>query len=209
MTCLVGLAGVLLAKADTIFSENMGSPTGTTAIASNAFQNSGTLTFSGTGDVRISTSSTGYAGASGSGNVFLTNNGTAYFQISGINTTGYAAGSLDLSFGAFKSTTASNMSELSLQYSTDGSTWLSLSIPAQATGSGTANWRLISFADTALPISSSLFLKWTNTGTGPQFRLDDVILSGSLTAVPEPREYAIAFVGLLGVIVLTRRRSMN
>ena len=57
----------------TIFSENMGSPSGTTAIATNTFQNNSPIIFSGTADVRSTTGSTGYSGSSGNGNVFFTN----------------------------------------------------------------------------------------------------------------------------------------
>jgi hypothetical protein len=172
-----------IANAAVIFSENVGTPSATTAVASyTGFQNAGTLAFTGTADVRTSGASTGYAGSSGSGNVFFTNNGTSSFQIGTINTSLYTSGSIDLSFGAFKSTTASNMSEFKLEYSSDGTTYTTLSIPAQATGTGTAVWRLISFVNTAIPATSNLRLRWTNTSTGPQFRLDDIKLEGDLAA---------------------------
>jgi hypothetical protein len=163
----------------TIFSENMGtSAAGTTAITSNTFQNT-VYSFSGTGDIRISTVSSGYTDASGNSNIFLTNTIGVNFQISGISTVGYTL--LSLSFGAFKSTTASNMSELMLQYSTDGISYTALTIPAQLTGAGTAVWRLIS--GISLPVAcqgvSNLRLKWTNTGTSPQFRIDDITLKGT------------------------------
>ncbi|MCY1480366.1 hypothetical protein D3C87_46540 [compost metagenome] len=54
----------------TIFIENMGMPTTTTAIAANTFQNSSPILFSGTADIRNSTPSDTYAGASGNGCVF-------------------------------------------------------------------------------------------------------------------------------------------
>ena len=163
----------------TIFSENMGtSAAGTTGITSNTFQNT-VYSFSGTGDIRISTVSSGYTDASGNSNIFLTNTIGVNFQISGISTVGYTL--LSLSFGAFKSTTASNMSELMLQYSTDGISYTALTIPAQLTGAGTAVWRLIS--GISLPVAcqgvSNLRLKWTNTGTSPQFRIDDITLKGT------------------------------
>jgi hypothetical protein len=170
--CLSGFAGAQT----TIFSENMGTPSVTTAIASNTFQN-GSLAFSGSGDVRNSTASTGYTGASGNGNVFLTNTIGRDFQISSINTTGWS--SLLLAFGAHKSTTASSMSELVVEWSSDGTTYNTLTFPAQPTGGGTAIWRLIS--GISLPAgaqTSNLRLRWRQTFTGPQFRIDDVTLSG-------------------------------
>lgn len=165
----------------TIFTENMGTPGGTTAIASNIFQNStGSLTYSGTADVRNTGASTGYTGASGGGNVFITNTVGKYFEIANISTIGYAT--LTLQFGALKSTTASNMSELVLEYSTDGTTYSALTIPAQATGTGTSTWRLIS--SISLPSAAcniaNLRLKWRQTSATPSFRIDDVKLSGTL-----------------------------
>jgi len=85
----------------TIFSENMGTPAATTAIASyTGWQNNGVLTFSGTADVRNTTVSSGYTGASGGGNIFFTNVIGRDFVISGINTSLY--NSLTLSFGVYK-----------------------------------------------------------------------------------------------------------
>ena len=185
--CLICIAlqGLLLTYhangQTTILTENMGSPATTTAIASNTFQNStGSLTYSGTADIRNSSVSTGYTGATGGGNVFLTNTIGTNFQIANISTIGYAT--LTLQFGAFKSTTASNMSELVLEYSTNGSTYSALTIPAQPTGTGTASWRLIS--SISLPVAAcnvaNLRLKWRQTSATPQFRIDDIKLTGTL-----------------------------
>ena len=193
------------APAELIFSENVGTPSSTTLINSyTGWQNNGVLTFTGLGDVRTTSPSNVYSGASGSGNVFLTNDSTSRFlEISGINTLGFVPGTFDLSFGAFKSTIASNMSELSLEYSSDGSNYTALSIPLQPTGSGTTNWRLIELSDLGLPTVMNLRLRWTNTSsTSPQFRLDDI----SLSAVPEPTSLVL-FGTLIGLLSLRRRRS--
>jgi hypothetical protein len=134
----------------------------------------------GTGDLRESAVSTGYAGATGNANVFLTTGGTRFFEISGIST--LTCTDLVLSFGAWKQTSASDMTELIFEFSTDGISYTSISIPPQPTGSGTANWRLITLN---LPLAASnqsnLRLRWTNTetGTSPQFRIDDISLSGT------------------------------
>jgi hypothetical protein len=172
----------------TIFNESVGNccSTTNTAITSTTFDNS-SLTFSGSADTRTSIESTGYTGASGDRNVYLTNNGSSNFQIASINTTTYS--NLILSFGAHKSTNASNMSELLLEYSIDGVTFLPLSFPAQPTGTGTSNWRLI--FGISLPFTtegvSNLRLRWTNTSSGsgtPQLRIDDIILQGELVTTP-------------------------
>lgn len=82
----------------TIFSENIGTPAGTIAIADNVFQNSSPITFSGTADIRISTPSDTYTGASGSGCVFLGGTTPAKnFIIEGIDSSNYS--DITLSFG--------------------------------------------------------------------------------------------------------------
>ncbi len=180
-----------------IFSESFGSPVSSpTPISSySGYTNGVGLTFSGTGDVRNTTPSNN-SGASGGGNVFLASNGTSTLQISGINTLGYASGSFGLSFGAFKSATASNLTELVVAYSTDNITFFNLSpsIPAQPTGTGTAIWRLLSSTPTNVPLSNSFSLRFTNTSSSSQIRLDDIVLTG--TAVPEPS--VVIFLGIIG-----------
>jgi hypothetical protein len=195
------VASILAASVDaaTIVTENMGTPSGTTSIAANAFQNSGTLTYAGTGDVRTSTASSGYGGASGSGNVFLTQGGTVSFTISGINTSSFDT--IGLSFGAFKSTTASDLTDLVVSYSTDGTTFTPLTVPAQPTGGGTAVWRLITVSG-AIPSSSTLSLRFVNTSTTNQARVDDVLLTGN--PVPEPSTF-VTLLGGLGMLCGFRR----
>lgn len=168
-----------MAPQATIFNETVGTPGATTAIGSyTGWSNNGILTFTGTGDVRTSTASSGYAGATGSGNVFLTNSAGTNFQISGINTTGYT--SLALTAGVFKSTTASNGSDFTVEVSTNGTTYTPLAFTAFATGSGTAIWRLVTFTGT-VPATQNLRIRFTNTGTTTQYRIDDVILTGTLS----------------------------
>lgn len=160
-----------------ILSENMGTAPATTAIASHTFQNGTPITFTGTADVRNSTASTGYTGASGLGNVFFTAAGRNLI-ISGINTAGYS--SLSLSFGLYKSTTASNATEFTVEVSTDGISYNPLTFPAQPTGAGTANWRLITITGGTIPATTNLRIRFTNnTAATTQFRLDDVVLTGT------------------------------
>jgi len=164
----------------TLFSENMGTPGATTPISSYiGFQNYGTLVFSGTGDVRATTASSGYAGASGSGNVFLTTGGSQSFQISSINTSTCSAPAL--SFGVYKSTITSTGSELLIEVSTDGITYNPVSMPALPTGSGTAAWYLRTISS-GIPVTPNLRLRFTNTATATQFRIDDVVLTGTGSA---------------------------
>jgi len=173
---LLGMAGGVSAQV-TIFTENMGTGTaGTTTIAASTFQNSGTYTYSGTADTRITLPSSVYTGASGGRNVFLVGTAGKYFQMDGIVTTGYT--NLSLSFGAFKSTNGSNLTPLLVAYSTDGSTWNTLTFPAQPTGSGTSNWRLVTITGGTIPATANLRLRWTNSTAAADYRIDDITLTG-------------------------------
>lgn len=165
----------------TFFSENVGTPSGTIAVGSyTGWQNASPITFQGNADVRNTQPSTGYAGASGGGNVFMgVSAGEGVFEISNISTLGYNA--IFLQFGAFKSTTASDMTELKVEYSVDGVNYLPLTFPAQPTGTGTAIWRLISIQET-IPAVPGLRLRWNNTSTNTSFRIDDIKLSGVLSS---------------------------
>lgn len=161
----------------TIFSENMGSVSSTTAIASHTFQNSATLTFTGTGDVRNTLPSTGYTGFSGNGNVFITSIVGRNFEISGISTIGY--NTITLSLGHFKSTTEGS-NELAIEVSSDGTTYTPLSY-SRATGTLTANWILINPTGT-IPSTNNLRIRFRNTSNTDQFRIDDIRLTGIVTS---------------------------
>ena len=160
----------------TIFSENIGSTavTGTTAISANTFQNTN-LSFVGTADVRTTTPST-YVGASAGNNVFITNTIGKYIEISNIDTSNYT--SITLSLGLYKSTTASNGSELVIETSSDGTTYTPLTF-TKPTGAGTATWTIINPTGT---ISScyNLRIRFRQTSTTTQFRIDDIVLKGNL-----------------------------
>ena len=171
----------------TIFSENVGTPTGTTTLASYSagtapatFQNRPALTFSGSADVRNTNVSSGYTGASGNGNAFITGTSGTLFQISGINTSSY--NSLSLSFGIFKSTTASTGSDLIVEVSSDGTTFTPLSYTALSSGTGTATWYLRSTSGT-IPSTSNLRIQFRQTGTATQYRIDDIILTGLFSGI--------------------------
>jgi hypothetical protein len=164
----------------TIFSENIGNPAGTTLITLYAgWQNNGVLSFSGTGDVRNTTPSSGYTGVSGTGNVFLTNVVGRTFIISAINTLAYPSSSLQLSFGIYKSTTAEDGSNLDVDVSSDGISYSPLSFTLLPTGAGTATWYLRSTTGT-IPSTSNLYIRFTQASVLPQFRIDDVILKSTV-----------------------------
>ncbi|NML58936.1 T9SS type A sorting domain-containing protein [Chryseobacterium sp. RJ-7-14] len=158
----------------TIYSENMGNPSTTTAIAANSFQNAAPILYSGTADVRSTTSSTGYIGASGGGNIFFTGTVGTNFIVSGIDTSSYS--NIQMSFGQLKTTNAAN-NELTVEVSTDGNSWDLLSY-TRATGAGTSNYILITPTGT-IPSTSNLRIRFTNTSSA-QWRIDDLKLTGSI-----------------------------
>ena len=177
LSCLITISSF----GQTIYSENFGTPTGTTLFpayttgtAPATFQNASPILYTGSGDVRTSTASTGYVGASGNGNVFFTNTIGKDLLVQGINTSAYSTSNLQLSFGQHKSTTASN-NELTVEVSIDGTTFTPLTY-SRPTGTGTNNWTLITI-NSGIPSTTNLRIRFTQTSSTPQFRIDDLKIS--------------------------------
>ncbi len=164
-------------NAGVLFHENMGTVSGTTAIATHETNNgfeSDSLSMSGTGDVRVTSLSSGYTDASGGANVFLTNTVGRTFQIAGINSLNKS--NLQLSFGLFRSNTATNASELQVSYSIDGVNYTSLSLDPITS---TTVWTYVRVNGT-IPQTGNLRLQFRQNGTGSQYRIDDITLSYSI-----------------------------
>ncbi|MCX6292178.1 MAG: hypothetical protein NT126_10495 [Bacteroidetes bacterium] len=165
----------------TVFTETMGTVAGTTAIAThetaNGFDNDG-YTMSGSADVRITQSSlNAYAGASGGANIFFTTTAAGKnFIISGINTSGLT--NLQISFGIFKSNSASTGSDFKVMVSSDGVTYSNLSFAPLPTGTGTGIWYLRNSSGT-IPAVPNLRIQFRSDTTLSQYRIDDVVLSYS------------------------------
>ncbi|MCW2121119.1 T9SS sorting signal type C domain-containing protein [Flavobacterium sp. 7A] len=157
-----------------IFSENMGTPSGDTPIASNIFQNTAPILFSGTAQVRI-TDSSDQIGASGAGNVFFTPSNPRCFEISGIDTSNFT--NLILSLGHYKNQNAFS-NELIIEVSSDGINYTSLTY-TRPTGTGTTGWILLRPSGT-IPTTSNLRIRFRFTPTGSEyFRIDDIVLTGT------------------------------
>ena len=166
--------------AQTFYSENFGTPTGntlfpayTSGTAPATFQNSSPILYTGTGDVRTSSASTGYAGVSGSGNVFLTSTAGRYLQIDGLNSSAYLTADLQLSFGYWTNSIAA--AQLVAEVSTNGTVWTPLTFSQNATSSV---WTLVTIAGGQIPSSATLSLRFTQPATA-QMRLDDVKLTNA------------------------------
>ncbi len=186
----------------TIFTENMGTPTGgtntvisvyATGTAPTTFQNKGTLTF-GQGeqtnqtDVRSSNASNTYTGASGGGNVWFANTQpTPYgFSIESINASSYTG--LNLVFGYRKESPTAHAA-LSVDY-WNGSAWLTVAATSSAlfdeAANAAAGWYLSKTL--ALPVGAQingLKIRFVRTGS-VNIRIDDVKLTGTPVATATP-----------------------
>lgn len=156
------------------FSETFGTPGATTIISvyetANGFDNDA-CTFSSSGtevDVRTSLPSS-TSGASGSGNVFFAN-GTRNLLVQGINVTAFTS-PLTLQLLIYKGATASTGSELTIEYSVDGSTWVPVTVTDLPTGTGTTGWyqRVLS---TTVP-NTIQQIRFNKTAA-MEFRIDDI-----------------------------------
>ena len=174
----------------TIFSENMGTPTGTTTIAANTFQNKGVLTYGQGGqaspaDVRSTSVSSGYSGASGGGNIWFTTTSGAYgFSIEGINAS--ASTQLQLTYGYYK-TSASAHAAFSVDY-WNGSSWVTVADTASTLFIESASASLGWYAAKALSLPAGaqingLKLRFVKTGANA-IRIDDVKLTGLVSSSP-------------------------
>lgn len=157
----------------TFYSENMGTTASGNPLitAYTGFQNSAPITYTGTGDMRTTTISTGYTGASGSVNVFLSNTTTAEtFQINNLNTSAYTTANIQLKFGYLANSVAN--AGLIVEFSTDGSTWT----PITYTINTNTSWNLVTVPGGTIPSSSTLSLRFTQPTLAAQIRIDDVSL---------------------------------
>jgi hypothetical protein len=165
---IVSLVFSTLSFAQTFYTENMGIPVGTTAISAHVFQNSSPIIYTGTADARATAPSFGYNGASGNGNIFI-NAIDEFFQIDGINSSAFAAGDLQLSFGVNTPTNVSNV--LTVEVSTDATNWTSINYTPTAIG-----WSLATISGGVIPSSATLSIRF-KSATALQYRIDDVKLS--------------------------------
>lgn len=159
-----------LSFAQTFYTENIGTATGTVSIAANVFQNSTPIVYTGTADTRSTLNTGAYVGASQGRNVFITNTAGLYFQIDGLNSSAYLATNIQLSFG-LNTTNVANLP--TVEYSTNGTVWTPVTYSATGTG-----WTLVTVPGGQIPSSTTLSLKFSQpTPALGQFRIDDVKLT--------------------------------
>lgn len=159
------------------FRETMGVPVGNTNVNTHhsnlGFDNSSSCTFSTTNGTDVRTTSPSTGGASGGGNIFFTNNSNRDFLVTGIDVSSYES-PLTLRIQLYKSTSASNGSELTIEYY-NGASWIDVTVNNLPTGIGTAVWHNV-ILGTSIPntISQIRFSRSPDGTSGPQFRLDDI-----------------------------------
>jgi len=133
------------------------------------------LTYGGTADVRTTLPSN-YSGASGGFNVLIQAQET--FEMKVLNLSGCSATST-LTFGLYKTTTASDASQLVLEYSVNnGGSYAQIPFTVP-TGTGTAIWQKKTVTIPAGMRVANVWLRFRstvvgNSGTNPQFRIDDL-----------------------------------
>lgn len=189
LICLLFIS-LQFSVAQTLFSENIGTPSNTTTIANNAFQNNGLLTYSNgsqtnAADIRKTNSSSEYSNASAGGNVFFTSTSGSYgFSIESINATNYS--SLTLHYG-YRKEAASVHANFSVDY-WNGTSWVILANTATTLfnepASATAKWYLAKTL--TLPNDAQingLKIRFVKTGT-TAIRIDDIILTGTEQVAP-------------------------
>ena len=152
------------------YSENVGSATGTLAIAANTFQNTTPIVYSGDADTRSTAVSNTYPGFSAGRNVFFAAAGAKFFQIDGLNTSAYTSANILLSFGYL---TGAITSQMVVEFSTNGTTWT----PISFTNNTTTGWALVAIPGGILPSSLTLSLRFTAPATTGGMRIDDITLT--------------------------------
>ena len=182
-------------NAATLYSENFGSPSGTTAIAAyTGYQNTAPITYTVVGnapDIRSTSASSGYPTASGAGNVFFTTSSPQPrgLEIAGINTTTISPGMV-LEFGIRKESGTGSNADMTLEYSTDGTNYTA---STYTTLGGAAGWYYVTAAFT-VPSASNLRLRFNKNSTTNAFRLDDIRIGDPTGAVTPTQALNIAAV---------------
>lgn len=213
----------------------------TTDFGAVALVNPSGWTFNGIGmNISTNNASTGYAGASGGACLGEGNSGSTFTNTSGQQQTSSPIGTSEailqistatfsnvaLSFGVRKSSASYDANATySLGWSTNGINYTQIVYTEPASGS----WGLVSGSGLTLPLAAanqpSLYLKWTfvRTGTGSNYKIDDVTVTGNVpsitpatisfvsndTMVVENVASANVFVKLTGVSTATSAISVS
>lgn len=174
MTLMLGIISFTGFSQTSYPTETVGTPaTPAMVTAYTGWTNNGVLTFSGNAQVD-NTNSSNNLSASGGGNVLFTNTIGTNLQITGFNPSGTPA-SMDITFDMY-GYTPSNLSELVLEYSTDGITYTPLTYKRLFRNYMPPTPWDVMISD-PLPGNTNfaaLKIRFRQTTTTKQFRIDDV-----------------------------------
>lgn len=173
---------------------------------------------SGTGSLAFNSTSgsTGYTGASGGNNAAvaartgaLSTSTSSYFEFTLAPATGHALSATSLTLGT--RSTSTGPSTLTLYSSVDGFT-TALGSASASTNSTWSSVTLTSFSVTAATDTNVTFRLFGSGGSGTvsgaNWRIDDLSLSASASAIPEPSTYALTIgAAALGAAAWQRRRK--
>lgn len=163
------------------FTETFGTITsgGTLAITAQTFDNEPQYSYSGSADLRGTST---YPGINNSTNANVLYNAVEDIIISGFGTNS-SCSSLDFAIRIFKTANAQDGSTFVLYYSTTDATgpWTTIGSPTLPTGSGTTNI----YYDRTITLSTvpegiaAIRLACTNCTSGTNYRLDNLVITGS------------------------------
>jgi len=129
---------------------------------------------SGSASVNANGFSENYPSASAGMNIELGNVAGTFFQISNITNNGIY--DLRVSFGIYKSYNNSSSANMTVEYSTNGTTFIPLTYTL-GTGAGTSGWHYVTCAE-SFYASTELSLRFKrNSGNSSVFRIDDILLT--------------------------------
>lgn len=155
-------------------TETIGTPTGSVSVSKyTGWTNQGVLTFSGNAEVQNTEPSNNRLG-SGGGNIFFTNKAGTYFEMSGFDS--IQPDDIEIIFGMYNYDTT-NLKELLLEYSTDGINYFQLPYKRYlAELYQPTPWTSMQ-ANILKKINvRNLHLRFTQTLSTKQFRIDDIFL---------------------------------
>lgn len=170
LLCLFAISG----KSQNYPMETVGTPSNTCmAETYNGWANTGLLVFNGNSEVQ-NVNSSNNLNASGGGNVFFTNTPGTFLQISGFNPANSPA-TMDISFSMY-GYNVNNLSELVLEYSTDGINYTALPYKRLFRNYlPPTPWDVM--VSDPLPAAvgfTSVKLRFRQTSSTQQFRIDDI-----------------------------------
>jgi len=204
LTCLLGTKG---ARAQILVYSFTGNTTSATSvnssIAASAISTNGTISVSNSSPV-----SSGYTGATGS--FYGTDNGWGsagnYFQFTITPNANERVSITSINLG-YRTSSTSGPNALAVKSSADGYT---SSLAVGSLTNADTSWHSLGATSVTLTFTSATTFRIYASGAAtntPTWRMDDLTINGSVSAIPEPSTYALGVSTLVFLAALRRRRS--